>query len=70
MLVIFTAVTKVYILCCLLSQRAGEGLHTMCCIQCVLCEHLNHPVTQAWSCGAGCAGDIMGLSRVGLVLEA
>lgn len=66
MLVTFATLTKVYIL----FQGTGEGLHTVCCTQCVLCEHLNHPVTQAWSFGAGCAGNTMGLSRVGLVLEA
>lgn len=49
----FTTLIKVYILCCHLFQGAGEGLHAACCIQCVLCEHLNHPVTQAGALGQG-----------------
>lgn len=69
-LVMFTTLTKVYILFCHLFQGPGEGLHVMCCIQCVLHEHLNHPVTQACSFGTGCAGATMGLLRVGLVLGA
>lgn len=40
-----------------LVSSTGEGLHAVCCTQCVLCEHLNYPVTQVWSFGAGCAGD-------------
>lgn len=53
-----------------LFQDPGESLHVMCCILCVRHEDSNHSLMQAWSFGARCTGDAMGLPRVGLILGA
>lgn len=58
-----------HIVLSLVSRSWGRSAHYVLYSVCAF-EHLNHPVTQAWSFGTGCAGDTMGLLRVELVLGA